>query len=170
MKNLISVRGFTPSISNNCFLAESAVIIGDVIAGEKCSFWFNSVVRGDVSSIRIGNFTNIQDGAVIHATYEKSSTIIGNYVSIGHNAIAHGCIIEDYVLIGMNAVVMDNVHIGRFCIIAAGAIVLEGSICESGFIYAGMPAKKIKELSFAQKESLLKTPENYVLYSSWFNI
>lgn len=169
MVNLITVRGHEPVIGGECFIAPNAFIIGDVIAGNNCSFWFNAVVRGDVNSIRIGNFTNIQDGAVIHATYERSTTTIGDYVSIGHNAVVHGCIIKDHVLIGINAVVLDGAVIEPYCIIAAGAVILENTICESGYIYAGIPARQIKAINSLQRESLNKTPHNYVLYASWFS-
>lgn len=168
MTNLICVRGFTPVIGSDSFISQTAMIIGDVITGNHCSFWFNAVIRGDVNSIRIGDFTNIQDGAVIHATFERTTTVIGNYVSVGHNAIVHGCKIGNYVLVGMGAIVMDDAIIEDYCIIAAGAVVLERTICESGHLYAGIPARKIKQLSPEQLTSLEKTPVNYVLYSSWF--
>lgn len=168
MDNLISVRGFSPEIGSDSFISPTAMIIGDVIAGNHCSFWFNAVVRGDVNSIRIGDFTNIQDGAVIHATFERTKTIIGNYVSVGHNAIIHGCKIANYVLIGMGAIIMDDAVIEDYCIIAAGAVILERTVCESGYLYAGIPAKKIKPISSEQRTSLAQTPVNYVLYSSWF--
>jgi len=168
MPEIISVRGFTPVLGNNSFIAPNASIIGDVIAGSNCSFWFNSVIRGDVNSIRIGEYSNIQDGAVIHATFEKSVSTLGNYVSVGHNAIIHGCRIGDHVLIGMGAIVMDNAEVGDYCIIAAGAVVLENTICESGYLYAGIPAKKIKPLTADQRQSLDLTPLNYVMYAGWF--
>ena len=158
-----------PQIPENCFVAPNATIVGDVVMGDECSLWFNAVIRGDVNSIRIGNKVNIQDGACIHCTYEKTKTIIGNNVSIGHNAIVHGCTVEDNVLIGMGAIVMDNVQIGSNCIIAAGAVVLENTIIPAGTIYAGVPAKKVKEIS----QELLhgevdRIANNYVMYSSWF--
>lgn len=168
MSELISVRGYTPVIGADSFLASTAVLIGDVITGHHCSFWFNSVVRGDVNNIRIGNFTNIQDGAVIHATYEKSVAELGDYVSVGHNALIHGCRVADHVLVGMGAIVMDHVVIEPYCIIAAGAVVLENAVCESGFLYAGIPARKIKALTMEQRISLNQTPLNYVLYASWY--
>lgn len=155
-------------IGEECFISPTAVLVGDIITGHHCSFWFNSVVRGDVNSIRIGNFTNVQDGAVIHATYEKSIAELGDYVSVGHNALIHGCRIEDHVLIGMGAVVMDHAVIEPYCIIAAGAVVLEKTTCETGFLYAGVPAKKIKLLTPEQRASLDQTPLNYVLYASWY--
>lgn len=155
-------------MGENCFIAENATLVGDVKLGSDCSVWFNAVIRGDVNSIRIGNKTNIQDGVVIHCTYQKAATTIGSNVSVGHNAIVHGCTIEDDVLIGMGAVVMDNALVQQHCIVAAGAIVLENTICEAGWVYAGIPARKIKQLSPAQVEAMAKTADNYVLYSSWF--
>ena len=149
-------------------MAENATIVGDVVLGEACTVWFNAVVRGDVNSIRIGNKTNIQDGAVIHCTYQRASTTIGNNVSIGHNAIVHGCTVEDNVLIGMGAIVMDHAVVQSNCIVAAGAIVLEKTVCESGYIYAGIPAKKVKALSPEQIAGLDKVANNYVMYGGWF--
>ena len=137
--------------------------------GSECSVWFNAVVRGDVNSIRIGNKVNIQDGACIHCTYEKTKTIIVNKVSIGHHALVHGCTIEDNVLIGMGAIVMDNVHIGTNTIIAAGAVVLENTQCESGSIYAGVPAKKVKDISQELIHNEIdRIANNYIMYSTWF--
>lgn len=135
-------RGFTPQFGANCWFAENATIVGDVVMGDNCSVWFNSVVRGDVNSIRIGDNVNIQDGAVLHCTYEKTTVQIGNNVSIGHNALVHGCTIEENVLIGMGAIVMDNCHIETNCILAAGAVLLEGTKMESWSVYAGVPAKR----------------------------
>jgi carbonic anhydrase/acetyltransferase-like protein (isoleucine patch superfamily) len=155
-------------MGENCFIAENATIVGDVVLGNDCSVWFNAVIRGDVHSIRIGNKTNIQDGAVIHCTYQKAPTTIGNGVSIGHNAIVHGCTVEDNVLIGMGAIVMDHAVVQKNCIVAAGAIVLEKTLCESGYIYAGIPAKKVKQLSPEQIQGLDKVANNYVMYGSWF--
>ena len=149
MPVILPVKGVSPTIPSDCFIAPNATLVGDVVMGSECSVWFNAVVRGDVNSIRIGNKVNIQDGACIHCTYEKTKTIIGNKVSIGHHALVHGCTIEDNVLIGMGAIVMDNVHIGTNTIIAAGAVVLENTQCESGSIYAGVPAKKVKDIYFA---------------------
>ncbi|GAB4327581.1 MAG: gamma carbonic anhydrase family protein [Flammeovirgaceae bacterium] len=163
-----TVRNFTPKWGKNCFFAENAVIVGDVVMGEECSVWFNAVVRGDVNSIIIGNKCNIQDGAVIHCTYEKSKTILGNNVSIGHNAIVHGAIIEDNVLVGMGAIVMDNAIVRSNCFIAAGAIVLENTELESGYLYAGIPAKKIKPLDERLAAVFDRTANNYVKYASWF--
>jgi carbonic anhydrase/acetyltransferase-like protein (isoleucine patch superfamily) len=150
-------------------LAENSTIVGDVTIGKHCSVWFSAVIRGDVNFITIGDNTNIQDGAVIHCTYLKAPTIIGNNVSIGHNALVHGCVINDYVLIGMGAIVMDHALVEEFCIIAAGTIVLENMRCESGFLYAGIPARKIKPLTEEQIALLKKLPENYKMYSNWFN-
>jgi carbonic anhydrase/acetyltransferase-like protein (isoleucine patch superfamily) len=163
-----SVRGHTPKLGNNCFLADNATIVGEVEMGENCSVWFNAVVRGDVNSIVIGNNTNIQDGAVIHGTYGKANTVIGNNVSIAHNAVVHGCKIEDNVLIGMGAIVMDGAVIGSNSVIAAGAIVLPGTAVESGSMFAGMPAKRVKDISPEMKEVIERTARNYPMYASWF--
>ncbi len=168
MPLILPVKGKSPSIGNDCFIAENATIVGEVVMGNNCSVWFNAVIRGDVNSIHIGNNTNIQDGAVIHCTYQKAATTIGNNVSIGHNALVHGCTLQDHVLIGMGAIVMDHVVVEEYCIIAAGAVVLENTICESGFLYAGMPAKKIKPITDHQRELLNKLSENYMMYSKWF--
>jgi carbonic anhydrase/acetyltransferase-like protein (isoleucine patch superfamily) len=164
-----TVRNFTPEFGENCYFAETATIIGDVVMGDECSIWFNTVVRGDVNSIRIGNKVNIQDGAVIHCTYLTAPTIIGNRVSIGHNALVHGCTLHDNVLIGMGAIVMDHAVIHSGSIIAAGAVILENTVVESGWIWAGVPAKPVKKVS----EELLKgqvdrIADNYLMYSSWF--
>lgn len=161
--------GVSPKWGNNSFIAPNATIVGDVIMGDDCSVWFNAVIRGDVNSIRLGNKVNVQDGAVIHCTYQKTQTIVGNNVSIGHNAIVHGCTIHDNVLIGMGAIVMDNVVIGENTIIAAGAVVLENTIIESGVIYGGVPAKKIKDI----RKDLIsgqieRIAENYLKYAGWF--
>lgn len=164
-----SVNGKAPVIPTDCYVAENATIVGDVTFGENCSVWFNAVIRGDVNQIRIGNKVNIQDGAVIHCTYQKHPTVIGNNVSIGHNAIVHGCIIENNVLIGMGAIVMDNCVVKSNSIIAAGAVVTQNTVVESGVIYAGVPAKKVKEINqsnFAGEIDRIAT--NYVMYSSWF--
>jgi carbonic anhydrase/acetyltransferase-like protein (isoleucine patch superfamily) len=163
------VKGVQPKFGNNCYFAENATIVGDVITGDNCSFWFNAVVRGDVNSILIGNQVNIQDGAVIHCTYQKTKTKIGNNVSIGHNAIVHGCTINDNVLIGMGAIVMDNCIVHSNTIIAAGAVILENTVVESGSIYAGVPAKKIKNISeqLIQGE-INRIANNYSMYASWF--
>jgi carbonic anhydrase/acetyltransferase-like protein (isoleucine patch superfamily) len=163
-----SVRGFTPKMGSKCFLADNAVVVGDVTMGDNCTVWFNAVVRGDVNTITIGNSTNIQDGAVIHCTYEKSKTIIGNNVSVGHTAVVHGCTIEDNVLIGMGAIVMDNAVIGQGSVVAAGAVVLAGTKVESGSIYAGMPAKKVKDISAEMIAVIDRTAKNYPMYAEWF--
>ena len=164
-----SVRGFTPSWGEDCFIAENATLIGDVTMGDQCSIWFQAVVRGDVNHIRIGDRVNIQDGAVIHATYKKTGTTIGNDVSIGHNAIVHGCTLHDRVLIGMGSIVMDNCVIHSNSIIAAGSVVTQGTIVEEGAIYAGIPAKKIKDVDPSlQKGEIERIAQNYLMYSGWF--
>ncbi|MEO7524254.1 MAG: gamma carbonic anhydrase family protein [Ferruginibacter sp.] len=170
MAYIFPVKGISPTLGNNCFIAPNATIAGDVVMGEDCSVWFNAVIRGDVNKIRIGNKVNIQDGAVIHCTFEKTQTHIGNNVSIGHNAIVHGCVIENDVLIGMGSIVMDNCHIGSNCIIAAGAVVLENTIVEPGSIYAGIPAKKVKDISQELiSGEINRIAENYLKYSKWFS-
>jgi carbonic anhydrase/acetyltransferase-like protein (isoleucine patch superfamily) len=168
MPVILPVKGVYPKWGDNCFVAENATILGDVVMGDNCSIWFNAVVRGDVNSITIGHDTNIQDGAVVHATYLKASTHIGSRVSIGHNAIVHGCTLMDHVLVGMGAIVMDHVLVEEYCIIAAGSVVLENTRCESGFIYAGTPAKKIKPITDEQRALLNKLPDNYIMYADWF--
>ena len=162
------VKGISPTFGDNCWLAENATIIGDVSMGENCTVWFNAVVRGDVNSIAIGNNSNIQDGAIIHCTYQKTKTIIGNYVSIAHNAIVHGCTIEDKVLIGMGAIIMDGAVIETGSIIAAGAIVTQNTRVPAGSIYAGNPAKLLKTVSPEAAEVFMRTANNYVMYSEWF--
>jgi len=163
------VNGKYPQIPADCFVAENATIVGDVILGAECSIWFNAVVRGDVNQISIGNKVNIQDGAVIHCTYLKHPTVIGNNVSIGHNAIVHGCTIKDNVLIGMGAIVMDNCVIESNCIIAAGAVVTQNTTVPSGTIYAGVPAKKVKDIDQSDfAGEIERISNNYVMYSSWF--
>ena len=162
-------RGKEPQIPDSCWLAENSTVVGDVTFGENCSVWFSAVVRGDVNSISMGDNCNIQDGAVIHCTFEKTKVELGNNVSIGHNACVHGCKAGNNVLIGMNATVMDNVVIEDNCIIAAGSVVLEGTHIESGTIYAGIPAKKVKELSQEMFEGEVKRiATNYRMYASWF--
>lgn len=169
MAIIFPVNGVHPKIGENCFVAPNATIVGDVEMGKDCSIWFNAVVRGDVNSIRIGERVNIQDGAVIHCTFEKTKTIIGNKVSIGHNAIVHGCVIEENVLIGMGAIIMDNAHVGSNSIIAAGAVVLENTIIEPESIYAGVPAKKVKNISRELiNGEINRIADNYLKYSSWF--
>lgn len=169
MKIIKPVNGKYPQISKDCFIAENATIVGEVFIGNQCSVWFNAVIRGDVHFIKIGNKVNIQDGAVIHATFQKSPTTIGNNVSIGHNAIVHGCTIHDNVLIGMGSIIMDDCIIEPNSIIAAGAVVTKNTHVESGSIYAGVPARKIKNIS---KELISgeidRIANNYVEYSSWF--
>lgn len=168
MPVILQVKDKYPQIGADNFIAENATIVGDVIIGDRCSVWFNAVIRGDVNAITIGNESNIQDGAVIHATYLKASTHIGNRVSVGHNAIVHGCIVKDNVLVGMGAIIMDKAVVEEYCIIAAGSIVLENTVCETGYLYAGTPAKKIKPITDEQRALLNKLPDNYILYSSWF--
>jgi carbonic anhydrase/acetyltransferase-like protein (isoleucine patch superfamily) len=168
MALILPVKNISPSIGEDCFIAENATIVGDVSLGNNCSVWFNAVIRGDVNYIKIGSNTNIQDGAVIHCTYLKAGTDIGNNVSIGHNALVHGCKLHDHVLVGMGAIVMDHAVVEEYCIIGAGAIVLENSRCESGFLYAGIPARKIKPLTEEQMQMLRKLPQNYIMYSGWF--
>ena len=157
-----------PTIGADCFLADNATIVGDVVLGRGCTVWFTAVIRGDVNSIRIGDETNIQDGAVLHCTYQKAALTIGARVSIGHRALVHGCTIHDDVLIGMGAIVMDHAVVGSGCIIAAGAVVLENTTCEPGYLYAGVPARKIKPVSEAQAAGLRRTAANYQRYASWF--
>lgn len=169
MAVILPVKGVSPQFGDNNFVAPNATIVGDVVFGNDCSIWFNAVVRGDVNSIRVGNKVNIQDGAVIHCTYQKTKVHLGNNVSIGHNAIVHGCTVNDNVLIGMGAIVMDNCEIGSNTIIAAGAVVTEGTKVPSGCIFAGVPAKKVKDIS----EELIngeinRIAENYLMYSGWF--
>jgi carbonic anhydrase/acetyltransferase-like protein (isoleucine patch superfamily) len=169
MPVIYPVNGKSPQMGERCFIAPNATIVGDVIMGQDCSVWFNAVIRGDVNSIRMGDKVNVQDGAVIHCTFEKTQAIIGNNVSIGHNAIVHGCVIENNVLIGMGAIVMDNARVGSNSIVAAGAVVLENTVIEPGSIYAGVPAKKVKDISQELiSGEINRIAENYVKYSSWF--
>ncbi len=168
MSFIIPVRGFAPKFGSNCWFAPNATIIGNTTMGDNCTVWFNAVVRGDVNFIKMGNNVNIQDGAVIHCTYQKHGTTIGNFVSIAHNAIVHGCTIEDSVLIGMGAIVMDGAHIGAGSIIAAGAIVTQNTKVPSGTIYAGNPAKYLKDVSSELGEVFARTANNYVMYADWF--
>ncbi len=163
------VRGKSPKHGKDCWFAENAVLAGDIEMGDECSVWFHAVIRGDVNAIKMGNKVNIQDGAIIHCTYERAATTLGNNVSVGHRAIVHGCTIHDNVLVGMGAIVMDNVIVESNVLIAAGAVVLENSHLESGYIYAGVPAKKVKKLSpEAFKDSVERIANNYVMYASWF--
>ena len=163
-----SIKGIKPKWGADCYLAENATIVGDVTLGDECSIWFNAVVRGDVHFIKIGNRVNIQDGAVIHCTYKKHPTQIGNNVSIGHNALVHGCTVHNNVLIGMGSIVMDNCVVHSNSIVAAGAVLLENTVVESGCIYAGVPAKKVKEINEEQSAALIKgIANNYVEYKGW---
>ena len=164
-----SVCGKTPEYGKNCFIAENATLIGDVLMGDGCSIWFNAVVRGDVNSIKVGNHVNIQDGAVVHGTYQRASTEIGDHVSIGHNAIVHGCEIQDHVLIGMGSIVMDHCVVDPYSIIAAGAVVPKNTRVPSGSIYAGVPAKCIKSVSPELMEGEIeRIARSYAMYASWF--
>ena len=170
MALILPVEGIYPKWGENCFIAPNCTIAGDVEMGNECSIWFNAVLRGDVNSIRLGNKVNVQDGAVIHCTYQRTKAIIGNNVSIGHNAIVHGCMLHDNVLIGMGAIVMDNAVVHSNTIIAAGAVVLEGTDCEPGAIYAGVPARKVKEISAGKVEGEInRIANNYVGYAKWFS-
>lgn len=169
MPLILPVKGVFPEIPADCYVADNATIVGDVVFGEKCSVWFNAVVRGDVNFIRVGKYCNIQDGAVIHCTYKKAPTEIGDYVNIGHQAMVHGCVLHNHILVGMGAIVMDHAVVEDYVIIAAGAVVLENTHCESGFIYAGVPARKIKPITDEQRAMLDQLPHNYVMYASWFD-
>jgi carbonic anhydrase/acetyltransferase-like protein (isoleucine patch superfamily) len=168
MAFIIPVRGHTPEFGENCWFAPNATLVGDVRLGNDCTIWFNAVIRGDVNSITIGDRTNIQDGAVIHCTYQKTKTVIGTCVSIAHNAIVHGCTIGDKVLIGMGAIVMDGAVVGTGSIIAAGAIVTQNTVVPAGSIYAGNPARLLKPVSLEQAEVFMRTADNYVMYADWF--
>ena len=169
MAQILSVRGKTPQLGPNCFVAPNATLIGDIEMGADCSIWFNAVVRGDVNFIKMGNKVNIQDGACIHCTFEKCGTTIGNSVSIGHHAIVHGCTLHDHVLVGMGAIIMDKAVVHSNTIIAAGAVVLENTICEPNSIYAGVPAKKVKTISPELKEGEIdRIANNYVRYAQWY--
>jgi gamma-carbonic anhydrase len=163
-----SLRGFTPKMGRNCFLADNAVVVGEVVMGDNCTVWFNAVVRGDVHSISIGNNTNIQDGAIIHCTYQKAKTTIGSNVSIAHNAIVHGCTVHDNVLIGMGAIIMDDAVIESNSVIAAGAVVLPGTLVPTGSIYAGIPAKRVKDITEEMKGVITRTANNYPMYAEWY--
>jgi carbonic anhydrase/acetyltransferase-like protein (isoleucine patch superfamily) len=163
------VRGHAPVIPSSCYIAENATVVGEVIMGEHCSVWFTAVIRGDVNRIEMGDKVNVQDGAIIHCTYEKAATKIGNCVSIGHRAIVHGCTIEDHVLIGMGSIVMDRCVIGSHSIIAAGAVVTEGTIVEPGSLYVGVPAKKVKMIDEKLiKGEINRIADNYLMYAGWF--
>ena len=169
MPLILPVEGKYPHIESDCFIAENATVVGDVTLGKHCSVWFNAVVRGDVNRIQIGAHTNIQDGAVIHCTYRTAPTTIGSFVNIGHNALVHGCDLRDRVLVGMCAIVMDHVVVQDYVIIAAGAVVLERTVCESGYLYAGVPARKVKPITPEQRKMLDELPDRYVMYSEWFS-
>ncbi len=163
------LNGKEPQFGNDCFIAENAVLVGDVVMGNQCSIWYNAVLRGDVHYIKMGNKVNVQDGAVVHCTYLKSPTNIGNNVSIGHNAIVHGCTIHDNVLVGMGSIIMDDCIVESNSIIAAGAVVTKGTTVESGSIYAGTPAKKIKDISHELISGEIdRIANNYVKYSGWY--
>ena len=163
------LNGHAPKFGKDCFLAETSVVIGDVVMGDQCSIWFNAVIRGDVHFIRMGNKVNVQDGAVVHCTYQKSPTTIGNNVSIGHNAIVHGCTIHDNVLVGMGAIVMDDCVVESNTIIAAGAVVTEGTRVPAGTIYAGVPARKLKDVSQEQiSGEIEQRANNYIKYAGWY--
>lgn len=170
MATILPLEGKHPQIGENCFVAPNATIVGDVIAGDGCSFWFNTVIRGDVNFIKLGNKVNVQDNVVIHCTYQKCGTTIGDNVSIGHNAIVHGCTIHDNVLIGMGAIIMDNAVVHSDCIIAAGALILEGMTCNAGGVYAGVPAKRVKDISLELVNGEInRIANNYIKYAGWFS-
>ncbi len=168
MALILPVNDKYPKFGENCFLAENATIVGDVEMGDNCSVWFNAVVRGDVHYIRIGDNTNIQDGAIVHCTYRKAAVNIGNNVSVAHNAVIHGCTIEDNVLVGIGSIILDHSIIREGTIIAAGAVVLENTVTEAGWLYAGVPVKKIKKVDDKMKETFSNTAKNYILYAKWF--
>lgn len=164
-----TIRGFTPIYGNNCYFADNATIVGDVVIGDQCSIWFNTVLRGDVNSIRIGNKVNIQDGSVLHTLYQKSVVEIGNNVSIGHNVVVHGAKVCNNVLLGIGSIILDHAVIGENSIIAAGAVVLTGTIVEPGSLYAGTPAKKVKNVSPEQTRDMIeRIANNYIMYASWY--
>lgn len=162
------VRGIAPRFGKDCFLAETAVVVGEVVMGDNCTVWFNAVVRGDVHSITIGNNTNIQDGVVIHGTFQKARTVIGSNVSIAHNAVVHGCTIADNVLVGMGAIIMDDSVVEEHAVIAAGAVVLPGTHIPAGSVFAGVPAKRVKDISPEMREVIARTARNYPMYAEWF--
>ncbi len=168
MALVLPVNGIHPQFGQNCYLADNATVVGEVTMGDNCSVWFNAVVRGDVNAITIGDNTNIQDGAIIHCTYKTAATIIGSKVSIGHNAIVHGCTVHDNVLIGMGAIVMDHAVVHSGTIIAAGAVVLENTLVEANSIYAGVPARKVKAIDSKRDEVFARTAKNYIMYAKWF--
>lgn len=168
MALILPVKGISPTMGENCWLAPNATVVGDVTMGKDCTVWFNAVVRGDVNSIIMGDRVNIQDGAAIHCTYQKTKTIIGNNVSIAHNAVVHGCTIEDKVLVGMGAIIMDGAVIGSESIIAAGAIITQNTVVPPRTIYAGNPAKFLKNITAELEEVFMRTANNYVMYAGWF--
>jgi carbonic anhydrase/acetyltransferase-like protein (isoleucine patch superfamily) len=169
MAYILTILDKTPQFGNDCFIAPNATIAGDVVMGNECSIWFNAVLRGDVNSIKMGNKVNVQDGAVVHCTYQKNATNIGNNVSIGHNALVHGCTIHDNVLIGMGSIVMDRCIVHSNSIVAAGAVLTEGTVVEEGTIYAGVPAKKVKDISTDLIHGEIdRIANNYIKYASWF--
>ena len=169
MALILPVENVWPQWGENCFIAPNATIAGDVVMGDECSVWFNAVLRGDVNSIRMGNKVNVQDGAVIHCTFKRTKAIIGNNVSIGHNAVVHGCAVHDNVLIGMGAIILDRAVVHSNTIIAAGAVILEGTVCEGGSVYAGVPAKKVKAIEPEKVEDEInRIANNYVGYAKWF--
>lgn len=164
-----TINGKSPQFGADCFIAENATIVGDVQMGDQCSIWYNAVLRGDVHFIKMGNKVNVQDGAIVHCTYQKCPTVIGNNVSIGHNAIVHGCTIQDNVLVGMGSIVMDNCIVESNSIIAAGAVLTQGTVVPSGSVFAGVPAKKIKDISpELSTGEIQRIADNYVTYSGWF--
>jgi carbonic anhydrase/acetyltransferase-like protein (isoleucine patch superfamily) len=164
------VKGILPATGKHCFLADNATLAGDVVLGDHCSVWFSAVIRGDVNRIRIGHHVNIQDGVIIHGTYEKAPVAIGNHVSIAHNAVVHGCIIHDHVLIGMGAIIMDHAVIGSNSVIAAGSVVLIGTHVEPGSVYGGVPAKKLKDINSGLSEGeIRRIANNYLMYASWYD-
>jgi carbonic anhydrase/acetyltransferase-like protein (isoleucine patch superfamily) len=169
MPVILPVEDKFPQFGSNCFIAPNATVVGDVVMGDDCSVWFNAVVRGDVNFIRIGNKVNIQDGVIIHGTFQKCGTTIGNNVSLGHNAIVHGCTLHDDVLIGMGAIIMDKAEVQSLTIIAAGAVVLENTVCRAGSIYAGVPARRVRDIPEEMiKGEIVRIAENYIRYAGWF--
>ncbi len=171
MALIIPLNGHTPQIGKNCFIAPNATIIGDVVIGDNSSIWFNAVLRGDVGAIRIGENTNIQDGVIVHSTYQKSSVLVGNNVSVGHQAILHGCTIQDNTLVGMKALIMDLIVLKSYCYVAAGAVMLEGTITEEHCMYAGIPAKKIKDVPKELiKSDIANIANRYIMYADWYKL
>lgn len=168
MALILEVRGYKPLIGRDCYLAENSTVVGQVSLGDHCSLWFNAVIRGDVNKITIGRHTNIQDSAVIHCTYEKAATHIGEYVSIGHRAIVHGCTLQDRCMVGMGAIVMDHAVVESGAIVAAGSVVLEKTVVEANTVYAGIPARKVKDISEANREMVERIARNYTKYASWY--